>query len=225
MVNKPITQVVIVAAGSSTRAKTNKQFFRLKGKYLIEIAIEKFLNIEEITKIILVLSQKDFERYSSHFKNDKILITIGGKTRMESVKNGLKLVDEDVDIVMIHDGARPFVSKKLIKNILLETYEKGCVVPVIKPRDTIKEVENSIIIKTHKRERLFLVQTPQSYRRDFFKRLLENIKLDEDITDDSQILENAGYKVHTIEGEETNIKITTPLDLRLAEVIYEETEK
>jgi len=217
------TNVIILAAGKSKRAKTDKQFFKIKNKYLIEITTEKFLKIKSIKKIILALSKKNIKKYSNLFKNEKIIIVEGGNTRIESLIKSSSYIDDNADVIMVHDGARPFVSEKLIKLIERETKKYGAVIPVIDLKDTIKEVKNSTVIKTLNRDLLKAVQTPQSYKYEIFKKMISKLK-DMNLTDDSQAIEKI-ILVHTVKGEETNIKITTPLDLKIAEVIYEETEK
>ncbi len=214
-------QVVILAAGSSTRAKTDKQFFKLGDKYLIEFTIERFRKAG-IDDIVLVLSDENIKKYSQIF--DEIKIVCGGKTRIQSFLNGSRLIARDTDIILVHDGARPFVSQTLINKLIEKAYEYGASIPAIKLKDTVKEVgENNIVMRTLKRENLRAVQTPQVYRKDIFELLVKNID-DIEITDDSQIIEKLGKSVYVVEGEETNIKITTPLDLQIAEVIYEKMQ-
>lgn len=212
--------VIILAAGQSQRAGTDKQFYKLGNKYLIQHTIEKFKSSQYINEIILVLSENNLKKYSQLFNGIKL--TIGGKTRIESMINGSKQLSNKIDVVLVHDGARPFVSTNLVKKIVNISYKYGCAIPVIPVKDTIKEIDTktSIVIKTLDRKRYFAVQTPQGYTLDNFKKIIKSTPLD-DLTDDSQIAERIGIKVHTINGEETNIKITTPLDLVLAGVLYE----
>ncbi|MCX7647372.1 MAG: 2-C-methyl-D-erythritol 4-phosphate cytidylyltransferase [Elusimicrobiales bacterium] len=221
MTDKPKTQVIIVAGGKSIRAKTDKLFFKIKDKHILEITVSKFINIPEIDKIILVLSKENKEKYYGLFNHSKIKITEGGDTRMLSLINGSKLIDKDVQVVMVHDGARPFVSENLIKKLIYYAYEKGCAVPGIKLKDTVKEIdENMRVVKTLNRENLVSVQTPQCYLREIFEKLIGNIT-DFNLTDDSQIIEKLNLPVYVVEGEETNLKITTPTDFKIAEVLYE----
>ena len=156
-------------------------------------------------------------------KNEKIIIVEGGNTRIESLIKSSSYIYDNADVIMVHDGARPFVSEKLIKLIERETKKYGAVIPVIDLKDTIKEVKNSTVIKTLNRDLLKAVQTPQSYKYKIFKKMISKLK-DMNLTDDSQAIEKITL-VHIVKGEETNIKITTPLDLKIAEVIYEEREK
>jgi 2-C-methyl-D-erythritol 4-phosphate cytidylyltransferase len=219
------TNAIILAAGKSLRAKTNKQFFKIKNKYLIEITLEKFLRISSIKKIILALSKENLKKYGDIFKDKRITVVEGGATRIASLMKSSFFIEKDADVVMVHDGARPFVSEKLIKKIEKETLKYGAVVPVIDLKDTVKEIKNNLVLKTLNRDNLKFVQTPQSYTLKIFEKLISRIKnLDSNPSDDAQLIEKI-IPVHIVEGEETNIKITTPLDLKIAEVIYEETEK
>jgi 2-C-methyl-D-erythritol 4-phosphate cytidylyltransferase len=214
-------QAIILAGGKSTRAKTDKQFFKIKDKYLIEITVSKFLKIKEVSKIILVLSKENIEKYSYLFKNHKITITEGGETRTQSLINGSKFIKDTDSVIMVHDGARPFISENLIKKLYETACRKGNAVPALKLKDTVKEIdENMKVKKTLNRNSLMAVQTPQCYKIELFKKLIENIR-DCDFTDDSQIIEKLGYDVFLVEGEEANIKITTPIDFAISEAIYE----
>ena len=214
-------QVIILAGGKSTRAKTDKQFFKIKDKYLIEITVSKFLKIKEVSKIILVLSKENIEKYSYLFKNHKITITEGGETRTQSLINGSKFIKDTDSVIMVHDGARPFISENLIKKLYETACRKGNAVPALKLKDTVKEIdENMKVKKTLNRNSLMAVQTPQCYKIELFKKLIENIR-NCDFTDDSQIIEKLGYDVFLVEGEEANIKITTPIDFAISEAIYE----
>ncbi|MBP7795395.1 MAG: 2-C-methyl-D-erythritol 4-phosphate cytidylyltransferase [Elusimicrobiales bacterium] len=217
--------VIILAAGLSRRAGQDKQFFRIGRRYLVDITLKKFLDIPFVSRIVLVLSKENIKKYSGIFKNKKIMIVEGGKTRMESLLNGSKHIRDGSDLIMIHDGARPFVSSTLIRRIALATIKYEVVIPVMPLKDTVKELSrDGRVLKTVNRASHFVVQTPQSYSRKFFDMLRENLD-DIDATDDSQIIENLGFDVHTVDGEDSNIKITTPLDLKIAKVIYEETER
>lgn len=221
------TTAIILAAGKSKRAKTDKQFYKLSNRYLIEHTIEKFISLNEITEIILVLSNKNLKKFSSLFTHPKIKLTAGGETRMDSLLNGSKELNSQPDVVLVHDGARPFVTEQLIKKIIKNSKNHGCAIPIIPLKDTIKEIdtENLTVKKTLPRENIFAVQTPQGYRFDIFKKILSKAKKHRHLTDDSQIPEKLKIPIKVILGEEANIKITTPLDLKIAEVIYENSKK
>lgn len=221
------TTAIILAAGKSKRAGRDKQFYKISNKFIIQHTFEKFKNIDEITEIILVLSKNNLNKYKSLFKDPKIKLTVGGDTRIQSLINGSQKISYIPDVVIVHDGARPFVSTNLIKQIIINSEKYGCTIPVIPIKDTIKEIDikKFKVIKTPKRDILFAVQTPQGYRYDIFKKIISAANKYKNLTDDSQIAEKLKIHIKAIIGEETNIKITTPLDFKIAEVIYEETKK
>lgn len=221
------TTAIILAAGKSKRAGTDKQFYKLSNKYIIQHTIDKFINIDEIKEIIIVLSKENLKKYESLFRNPKIKLTIGGSTRIQSLINGSKQIKTNPDVIIVHDGARPFISEKLIKEIIINSHKNGCIVPIIPLKDTIKEIntKNLTVIKTPSRDRFFAVQTPQGYSKDIFSMIISSANRYKHLTDDSQIAEKLKIKIKAIFGEETNIKITTPIDFKIAEVIYEKTKK
>ncbi|MGC8867693.1 MAG: 2-C-methyl-D-erythritol 4-phosphate cytidylyltransferase [Elusimicrobiales bacterium] len=218
------TSAIILAAGRSLRAGSDKQFLKLNGRYLIEVTLSKF--ISEVDEIVVALSKDNIEKHLDIFSNSKIKVVEGGNTRIESLINASRKLSDNSQIILVHDGARPFVSKQLINKMISASKSYGCAVPVIPLKDTVKEVDinSQKVIKTIERDRHFLVQTPQGYRRDIFERIVKSIT-NTSFTDDSQIAESLGMEVRAIIGEETNIKITTPLDIIIAGVIYEETQK
>ncbi len=212
--------VIIVAAGSSTRMNgIMKPFAELAGLPVIVRTMLRFQNSENISNIILV-TKKEFipqmQKYCDEYSISKISdIVEGGSNRQESVLNGLKTVKSDK--VLIHDGARPLVSKDLIARICkkLET-EKG-VICAVKLKDTVKNVDkNGFVNKTYNRDELYAVQTPQGVETEEYLNILEKVDKSS-FTDDSTVLESADIPVSVVEGEYFNIKITTPDDLTLAE--------
>lgn len=223
--------VVIPAAGMGKRMESsiNKQFLLINDKPILAHTIEKFCNEEYIDEIILVAREDEvktcreliIDKYG-YKKVNKVIA--GGNERRDSVYNGLREVNKNCDIVIVHDGARPFVSSESIVNSIEGAIrDKACVVGV-PVKDTIKIIdENYNIIDTPKRDRLWAVQTPQTFS---YKLLVEayeqSIKEGYEATDDSMIVEKMGYKVKMIMGGYDNIKITTPEDLKLGEVIYKQ---
>jgi len=209
---------IIVAGGKGKRFSQNikKQFYRIGSKTILELTIDKFIHHSEIDRIVLVLPEEDLYRLNFSL-NKRILVTKGGKERKDSVLNGLKLINNDLhnhDKILIHDGVRPFVSKKLISNVLrfLEDYE--VVIPAIKIEDTLKEVnDDGFSLKTVDRNKFIRAQTPQGFKgfllNDFMKRLNSN----ENYTDDASVFESLNVPVKVIEGEKSNIKITTIEDI------------
>lgn len=220
---------VIVAAGKGTRMKAdiNKQFLNIKGKPILYYTLKAFETCELVDEIILVTA-KDKKQYCMDeivrkYDINKIsAIVEGGKERQHSVFNGLKAVKKS-EVVLIHDGARPFVDRSIIEQGIINAERYGACTCGVKPKDTIKYVdENGFSIDTLDRNSLFQVQTPQCFRYDLIlacheKGISEGIA----VTDDTSVVEYYGYKVYIYEGNYNNIKITTPEDLIIGERILE----
>ena len=219
--------VVIVAAGTGSRMNMgiNKQFIKLEGKEIIAYTIEKFYNNSNIEDIVVVVKEDESEFFKKeildkyNFKNVKI--AYGGKERQDSVYNGLKLLDEKCDVVLIHDGARPFVSDKIIDKSIEEAKEHKAIVVGVPVKDTIKVIDNDKnIVDTPNRSVLWAVQTPQTFDYniliDAYKDAFKNKFYG---TDDAMIVERIGYKVKMLEGSYNNIKITTQEDLNIGSQI------
>ena len=219
--------VVIVAAGTGSRMKMgiNKQFIKLEEKEIIAYTIEKFYNNSNIEDIVVVVKEDESEFFKKeildkyNFKNIKI--AYGGKERQDSVYNGLKSLDKKCDVVLIHDGARPFVSDKIIYNCIEEVKEHKAIVVGVPVKDTIKIIDNDKnIVDTPNRSVLWAVQTPQTFDynilidayKDAFKSGFYG-------TDDAMLVERIGYKVKMVEGSYNNIKITTQEDLSVGSQI------
>ena len=213
---------IIVAAGDSTRfgQNKNKNLFEVNEKPIIAYSIEVFNKSKNVNDIILVIKQNEkeyFENIIKDIKLEKTLIYVnGGKTRMESVYNALRKTNSD--IVIIHDGARPRLKEEYIDKCLEQMEEfKGTTVGV-KAKDTIKICDdNGVVIETTKRANTYLIQTPQCFERKTLLELHEKFKGDNEITDDCMVLEKGGYKIKVVEGDYTNIKVTTFDDLHLVE--------
>lgn len=219
--------VVIVAAGTGSRMNMgiNKQFIKLEGKEIIAYTIEKFYNNSNIEDIVVVVKEDESEFFKKeildkyNFKNVKI--AYGGKERQDSVYNGLKLLDEKCDVVLIHDGARPFVSDKIIDKSIEEAKEHKAIVVGVPVKDTIKVIDNDKnIVDTPNRSVLWAVQTPQTFDYniliDAYKDAFKNKFYG---TDDAMLVERIGYKVKMLEGSYNNIKITTQEDLSVGSQI------
>lgn len=223
---KRCVTAIIVAGGKGKRMDTEipKQYMDIAGKTILETTLYKFEKSNEVDDIILVVNKEDIE-----FVKDEIAplynkithVVNGGKTRFESVYQGLKRVGKSCNIVLIHDGVRPFVSYNLISTCIENAYIHKACVPVIDVSDTIKEVaEDGMVVKTCDRKTLKAAQTPQAFDYNIIRECYENAMTEaQEFTDDASIVEYYGYKVKTIVGLYKNIKITTPLDLRVAEII------
>lgn len=218
---------VIVAAGSGSRMNNSvpKQFMLLRGKPLLFYALEVFLKAYEDLEIILVLPEEHIaagqEIIDAYFDYSKIQFTVGGRTRFHSVQNGLKLINEE-SIVFVHDGVRCLLTTALIHRCYNAALETGSAVPVINCKDSIRILTrdgNEPI----DREFIKLIQTPQVFHS---KILLPAYKIDykDKFTDEATVVEAFGLKVCLVEGEEQNIKITSPPDLLYAEQILTDAD-
>ena len=223
---KKDTSVIIVCAGNSTRmGGVNKILLPLGNSCVIGHTMKAFENSESVAEIIIVARECDHEKIKEVAKKENITkfagITTGGKVRQESVKNGLKLISKDTDIIAIHDGARPLVSPENIEKTIKDARVFGGSTLGVRVKDTIKVVEDDLIVDTPYRPSLFICQTPQVFKRKIYFDAVafaseHNI---ENLTDDCQLAEAIGQKIFMTEGDYKNIKITTPEDIKIAEVL------
>lgn len=214
--------VIIVAAGSSSRMNgINKQMLLLGGIPVLARTLLTFERNEKISRIIVVSKKEsvlEIQNMAEKYMISKVSdIVEGGASRQESVLNGLKRLSKNEEKVLIHDGARPLVSQKIIENVVQALEEYIAVTCAVKVKDTIKLVdENGKALKTLNRENLVAVQTPQGARVTEYLKAIEQTDISK-YTDDTSILEAAGYAVYTVEGSYKNIKITTAEDIAIAE--------
>ncbi|MEF9992253.1 MAG: 2-C-methyl-D-erythritol 4-phosphate cytidylyltransferase [Peptostreptococcaceae bacterium] len=219
--------VIIVAAGTGSRMKKdiNKQFIKLNNKEIIVHTIDKFYNNNSIDDIVVVIKESEEEYFINNvikkYGFDNIKITYGGNERQDSVHNGIKELDKNCDVVIVHDGARPFVTDDIIKNSIEEAKKHNAVVVGVKVKDTIKIVgEDGNIIDTPNRSYLWSVQTPQVFKYEVITKAYEDAYNGNYYgTDDAMLVERIGYNVKMIEGSYDNIKITTQEDLKFGEQI------
>jgi 2-C-methyl-D-erythritol 4-phosphate cytidylyltransferase len=218
---------VIVAAGKGTRigGSVSKQFIEICNNPVLYYTLNAFSMSELISEIYLVLSKDDIDYCKKNILDryrfsKKIVVVEGGKERQDSVYNGLKAIKE-CDVVLIHDGARPFVSEKIINEGIDNAKHYGTCACGVTPKDTIKIKDYSgYSIETPERNTLFAVQTPQCFQYKTIVECHEKIrKLGVSVTDDTMVVEKFGHKVFLFEGDYKNIKITTPEDIILAEGI------
>jgi len=219
---------IIAAAGQGMRMACSrpKQFLDLAGTPILFHTIKVFEACDVIQKIIVVVQADQraafldlSQRYN--FKKLEQPVT-GGVTRAESVLKGLEAAPESTtEIVVVHDGVRPFVTSDEIVQTVETARAEGAAILVTRPVDTIKEVDEGRVVGTLDRKRLRNALTPQSFQYSILRRAYELVDvLDPSLTDESSILERAGIPVATVEGNARNIKITTPADLVLAEAIF-----
>jgi len=212
---------VIVAGGTGSRMGRDipKQFLTINGKPIIVYTIEAFFKAYNDIRIILVL-HKDYISYTRQLLSDadirqNIEIAEGGDSRFQSVKNGLKNIQQDA-IVFVHDAVRCLVTPELIKRCSDFAAENGSAIPVIPVRDSIRKFNKSTgSSESVSREDLFIVQTPQTFRSDILLPAFE-VEYHPSFTDEATVVESKGGQVRLVEGEERNIKITFPEDISLA---------
>ncbi|NLM03528.1 MAG: 2-C-methyl-D-erythritol 4-phosphate cytidylyltransferase [Clostridiales bacterium] len=222
---------IIVAAGRGKRMGMdfNKQFILLNNKPILAYTLEKFEKTESIDEIVLVVGKDEIgfvkENIIDKYSIKKVSkIVAGGKERQDSVYNGLLAVKEHCSIILIHDGARPFIEEELIEKSIDMARKMGAVVVAVPVKDTIKRVDNDMkVIDTLKRDELWSIQTPQTFQYKLLKKAYDLNRENKDIvTDDAMMVERLGGTVNILKGSYKNIKITTPEDLIIAENILKE---
>ncbi len=226
---KPICTAVIVAAGSGKRmgTKISKQFLPLGGKEILTHTVERFEAAEQIRDIVLVTGAEalqDVMSMAREYAWKKVVsIVVGGKERQDSVYNGLQTVSADTDVVLIHDGVRPFVTEEILNRSIETALEMGGCVAGVPAKDTIKVCNaEQTAIATPDRSTLWQVQTPQTFRKDLILQCYEKAKANDFTgTDDASLVEYCGYPVKVIMGDYRNIKITTQEDLLIGEAFLQ----
>jgi len=213
------TSAIVVAAGAGKRFGEKKQFAYLRGKPVLEWTLERFQAHAEVDAVILVLpDEQDMKHYRMRYA--KIVdIVRGGERRQDSVWQGFRLLDAAAaEVVLVHDGARPLVGAELISRVIAAARADGAAVPVLPVEETVKEVRDGRIVGTVDRSRLSRAQTPQGFRYDVLKKALETARHDRFYgTDEAMLAERAGIAVTAVAGDPRNVKITTPVDLKIAE--------
>jgi 2-C-methyl-D-erythritol 4-phosphate cytidylyltransferase len=210
---------IILGAGQSKRMQgIDKILHEFQKQPLILYSVKRFLSVKEVSKIVIVTNRSNFQAISDSVNkniDNKFLINIriiqGGLRRQDSVKNGLNCLPE-ADKYLIHDGARPFVSKKLIENVINKLHEHDAVVPIINISDSLKKIKSGEIMKNLNKEIHALAQTPQGFSGKSIREAFYKYN-DKNYSDCSSMVFDAGYKIHTVQGESKNIKITTHEDL------------
>ena len=219
---------VIVAAGNASRMEgIDKVMAQIGGEPMILRTVRTFQNCDAIREIVVVTRPdlittimglcKDFNKVTA--------VVAGGKDRPESVSLGLNALSSKVKLAAIQDGARPLVTWQVIDRVVRAANTYGAAAPAVPVKDTIKEVVGGLVVTTPDRSRLQAVQTPQVFDFDLLRGALKKAKTEgAAITDDCSAVEQLGMKVKMVEGDERNIKVTTPLDLKIAELFLEEMQ-
>lgn len=204
---------IVLASGSSTRASIgyNKIFYKIDNDPVINLACKDFIDDDKCEQIIITYSNDEIVKLKELFNSGKIIYVKGGLTRQESVKNALNEVKSEY--VLIHDGARPFVSNDLINRLVKELENKNAIIPVINVTDTIKVIKGNKVVKTLNRDELKIVQTPQAFKTSLIKKAHE--KATGTYFDDASLIEEVLKEdVYVIDGERDNIKLTYKEDFR-----------
>ncbi len=218
---------VIVAAGNSSRMKgEDKITSELQGKTVIARSIDAFESCSKVDEIVVV-TRRDLVAFVQSLcdRNGYKKVTAvveGGATRIESVMIGLDHVSQKSGLAAIHDGARPLISNSVIEETIEKARDCHAAAPAVPVKDTIKTAKNQMVLNTPERKSLFAVQTPQIFDYDLLRGALQNaLNQNLPVTDDCSAVEALGMRVFLTEGSEENIKITTPIDLVLANAILE----
>jgi 2-C-methyl-D-erythritol 4-phosphate cytidylyltransferase / 2-C-methyl-D-erythritol 2,4-cyclodiphosphate synthase len=215
---------IIVAGGSGTRMGKPKQFLPIGEKTVVEWALAAFVGLEEIERIVLVTTPENIKQHGARLSSDRVRLVESGETRMVSVRNGFNEIPDDIEVVAVHDGARPMITASIIRSVLDEAYESGAALPAVPVKDTLKKVTSKQlwISSTPVRSSFWAAQTPQCYRRELLEEALTKFAGELNATDESQLVEKAGHKVKIVPSTYENFKITTPEDLTMAEALLED---
>ncbi len=219
---------VLVAAGSASRmGGIDKVMAPLGGTPMIVRTARAFQDCEAIKEIVIVTRQDLILPITGLCQGmDKVkAVVVGGGSRQESVWLGLNALSKEVELAAVHDGARPLVSGALIDRVVRAAHSYGAAAPAIPVKDTIKVEQGGMIASTPDRSTLRAVQTPQVFDFDLLRGALQKAEKDgAAVTDDCSAVERLGMNIRLVEGEERNLKVTTPLDLKIAEMLLEEEQ-
>lgn len=219
------TSAIIVCAGNSSRmGGVNKILLPLGNRLVIGVTMQAFQQCESVKEIIIVARESDIPAIKAEAEaagiTKLIACTEGGDTRQQSVIKGVRCASADTELIAVHDGARPLVRPEHIEKTIRDAGVFGGAALGVPVKDTIKMVEDGLITDTPPRKMLYITQTPQVFkRRLYFEGIDFALEHSLDFTDDCQLVEAIGGKIAMTTGDYTNIKITTPEDIRLAEVL------
>ena len=222
--------VIVPAAGAGVRmgVPDPKQFMELAGRPILSHTLERLERCSEVEGIIVVAPQSSQGRMKELIEEYGFMKVIdvvpGGEQRQDSVRLGLGAVPDEFDLVAVHDGVRPLITPELITRIFREASVNGAAIPVVRPKDTVIIMNDDRDFHVPRREKVRCVQTPQAFSRDLLERAFAKATEDGFYgTDEASLVERLGERIYLVEGDDNNIKITTPGDVALAEVLLAQT--
>ena len=224
--------VIIVAAGKSSRFRDDhykKPFVPIKNRAVWLHSVDRFINREDVKQVILVIAEEDREDFSSRFGAETAIlgvdVVLGGASRADSVQNGMAAITADVEMIAVHDAARPCISEVWISELFEEARRTGAAIlgtPIV---STVKRVSQGIIQETVAREGLWEAQTPQVFKRELLEAVYQQSDNTSSATDEAQLLEQAGHSVSMVKASPLNRKITTRGDIRFIEMAMQALPK
>ncbi|MGE5309173.1 MAG: 2-C-methyl-D-erythritol 4-phosphate cytidylyltransferase [Deltaproteobacteria bacterium] len=218
---------IILAAGKGTRfgSRVPKPFVRLAGEQVLSYCLKTFGSMRDIRQVIIAVSpagRQQLTRLLKGLRLSNVHVVAGGSRRQDSVRNALRALDPRTEIVLIHDGVRPFADKDLTQRVIRAAADAGAAIAAVPAKNTIKSVRRAggklVVDGTPRRESLWEVQTPQAFRKDLILKAYCSCGK-RSVTDDASLVERLGKPVAVVEGSYSNIKITTPEDLAIAEAL------
>ena len=224
---------IICAAGASSRfgGKRKKAFVDVAGRAVFLRSVELFSNREDVKQVLLVIAPEDEElvsvKWGPNLKFFGVKTLLGGAERFDTVKKGLELVKDDIDLIAVHDACRCCVTERIVEASIVAAGESGAAIPACAVTATIKQVKDNTISKTVDRSDLYEAQTPQVFSAELLRKAYKNLdNLDKgSISDDAQLVEALGHRVTIVEADSSNIKITRRSDIAIAEAIIKSRPK
>jgi len=224
---------IICAAGPGTRfgGKRKKQFMDVGGRAVFVRSVELFSGRDDVKQVLLGIPQEDEEivkvKWGANLKFFNVKVFFGGKERFDTIIEGLKLVKDDIELVAVHDACRCCATDELVGKVIAKAAETGAALPAAPVTATLKQVKDGVIVKTVDRAGLYEAQTPQVFETALLRKAYDNLgNVDKaTVTDDAFLVEALGHKVAIVESDASNIKITRPSDIAIAEAVLKSRPK
>lgn len=224
---------IICAAGPGTRfgGKRKKQFTDVAGRAVFVRSIELFSGRDDVKQVLLGIPREDEEivtvKWGANLKFFNVKVFFGGRERFDTIIEGLKLLKEGIELVAVHDACRCCATDELIASVIAKAAETGAAIPAAPVTATLKQAKDGVIVKTVDRAGLFEAQTPQVFETSLLRKAYENLaNVDKPaVTDDAFLVEALGHKVAIVESDASNIKITRPSDIAIAEAVLKSRPK